>query len=228
VRKQDWAGITSGFALAASVAALTRRRLRRALALLGIAVAADSIGRVWSRRRPGPIPASLRWVLYTPHPAGPLRRALAPRPGERVLEVGPGLGHYAVQVAQWVHPDGALDVLDVQQEMLDATMRRANERGIDNITPALADASGHFPYDDATFNAAYLNGVLGEIPDQQQALSELHRVLKRGGRLVVGEIGIDPDFVPPGQLRQRCEAAGLRFDRREGPRLAYFARFVAT
>jgi len=131
-------------------------------------------------------------------------------------------------VARWVAPDGSVDILDIQQEMLDETMRRAEREGLRNITPALADASGRFPYADAIFEAAYLNGVLGEIPDRSQALSELRRVLKPAGRLVVGEVAFDPDFVPLRQLRHLAEPAGFRFDRRDGPPFAYFARFIAV
>ena len=94
----------------------------------------------------------------------------------------------------------------LEQDMLDATMR-AHQRRVENVTPALADASGRFPYNDATFDAAYLNGVLGEIPSQRQALLDLRRVLIWGGGAT------------------RCRRGRLW---REGARLAYFARFVAT
>ncbi len=67
--------------------------------------------------------------------------------------------------------------------------------------------------------------MLGEIPDQDAALRELARVLKPGGRLVVGELFGDPHWVSPGSLRRRAEAAGLVFARRSGSPLGYFARF---
>jgi ubiquinone/menaquinone biosynthesis C-methylase UbiE len=123
-----------------------------------------------------------------------------------------------------VRPGGGVDVVDLQQEMLDHTMRRARECGVENITPARADAR-RLPYPDASFDAAYLVAVLGEIPDQPAAMNELARVLKPGGRLVVGELFGDPHWVSPRSLRARAEDAGLAFERRSGPAVGYFARF---
>ena len=80
-------------------------------------------------------------------------------------------------------------------------------------------------YVDASFDAAYLTAVLGEISDQDAALRELARVLKPGGRLVVGELFGDPHWVSSKRLRQRAEAAGLAFVQRAGSWLGYFARF---
>ncbi len=105
-------------------------------------------------------------------------------------------------------------------------MRAAQRKHVDNIVFTLGDASGNFEYSDATFDAAYLNSVLGEISDQRRALSELRRVLKPDGRLVLAEVAFDPDFVSLHRLRDLTEAAGFRFDRRDGPPFAYFARFV--
>jgi ubiquinone/menaquinone biosynthesis C-methylase UbiE len=141
-----------------------------------------------------------------------------------VLEVGPGTGYYALPVAEWIQPGGRLDVLDVQQEMLDHTMRRAGERGIGGIEPTCADAR-EMPYEDQSFHAAFLVTVLGEIPDQDAAMAELRRVVKPDGRLVVGELFGDPHMVTFGALRRRAESAGFSFDERLGGPLGYFARF---
>jgi ubiquinone/menaquinone biosynthesis C-methylase UbiE len=126
-------------------------------------------------------------------------------------------------VAEWLAPDGRLDVLDVQKEMLDHTLRQAAEHGIENIEPVRADAR-ELPYPDAGFDGAYLVTVLGEIPNQDAALRELRRVLKPEGRLVVGELFGDPHMVSHASLRRRAEAAGLRVERKLGGRLWHFTR----
>ena len=105
---------------------------RRALiasggALLGGAAALAYA--VWWRKNPSACPYQQHFWLEVPHPfltRARLRRILAPQPGERVLEVGPGTGYYSLDVAEQIAPDGVLDILDVQQEMLDHTTRKAS------------------------------------------------------------------------------------------------------
>ncbi|HVL94473.1 MAG TPA: class I SAM-dependent methyltransferase [Solirubrobacteraceae bacterium] len=192
-----------------------------------LAVGTVAAAALWWRKNPSACPYGQRFLVEAPHPLitrARLREALGPRPGERVLEVGPGTGYYTLDVADWIGPGGRLDIFDLQQEMLDHTMRRARERGLGNLVPRQGDARS-LPYDDGTFDAAYLTTVLGEIPDQDAALRELARVLKPGGRLVVGELFGDPHWVSPGRLRSRAEAAGLVFEQRSGRALGYFARF---
>jgi ubiquinone/menaquinone biosynthesis C-methylase UbiE len=183
---------------------------------------------MWWREHPSACPYGQRFWVEAPHPLitrARLHDVLDPQPGERVLEVGPGTGYYTLEVAERVSPGGQLDIFDVQQAMLDHTMRRAGERGLTNVVPLRGDARS-LAYEDATFDAAYLVTVLGEIPDQDAALRELARVLKPGGRLVVGELFGDPHWVSPKRLRERAETAGLVFAQRSGTPLGYVARFT--
>jgi ubiquinone/menaquinone biosynthesis C-methylase UbiE len=180
----------------------------------------------WWRKNPSACPYNQRFWVQAPHPGITRKRLLeilAPQPGERLLEIGPGTGYYSLDVAERLD-GGTLSVFDIQQEMLDHTFGRAADRGIQNIEPTLGDARS-MPYEDGKFDGAYLVTVLGEIPDQDAALRELGRVLRRGGRLVVGELFGDPHMVTLRKLRARAEPLGLRFERRLGTPLAYFARF---
>jgi len=196
-----------------------------------LAVGAAAIGAValWWRKNPSACPYGQRFWVEAPHPMitrARLREILEPEPGERVLEVGPGTGYYTIDLAEWVGAHGSVEIVDIQQEMLDHTVRRARERGLWNVEATRADAR-ELPYDPDSFDAAVMITVLGEVPDQDEALRAVTRVLRPGGRLVVGELFGDPHMVTLGSLRRRAEAAGLRFERRVGPRLGYFARLVA-
>src|SRR4051812_25283557 len=173
---------------------------------IGIVVAGTVTGvALWWRAHPSACPYGQRFWVEAPHPfitRDRLERALAPVPGQTVLEIGPGTGYYTLDAATWLAPGGTVHVFDLQQDMLDHTMRRAAERGIANIGPRRGDAR-ELPYEDSSYDAAYLVAVLGEVPDQHQALRELARVVKPGGRVVVGELAGDPHMVTERALRRR-------------------------
>jgi ubiquinone/menaquinone biosynthesis C-methylase UbiE len=182
------------------------------------------------RDAPSALPYEQRLWTEFPRPfvtRARLREMLKPKANERMLEVGPGTGYYALRVAEWLSPGGTLEILDVQQHMLEHTMRRAREIGVENIIPTQGDAR-ELPYQDNAFDVAYLVATLGEVSDRQRALEELHRVLKPGGRLVVGEGQPDPHMVGFQTLRGLAEAAGLVFEQRTGGPLGYFASFKVS
>jgi SAM-dependent methyltransferase len=197
--------------------------MRRALVIAGAGLLAAAY---WWRKHPSACPYGQRFWVEAPHPLitrQRLRRVLEPASGERILEVGPGTGYYTLDLAEWVRPEGRVDIFDLQREMLDHTLRRVGERGIVNVHDAQGDARD-LPYEDASFDAVLLVAVLGEIPDPGAAMAEVARVLRPSGRAVVGELAGDPHFVAPGALRRRGEAAGLRLELRDGPPFGYFAR----
>jgi SAM-dependent methyltransferase len=204
----------------------TARRLRRSAGLAGLLAASLVGAALWWRRHPSACPYSQRFWLEPPHPLitrKRLRAILEPQPGERILEIGPGTGYYSLPLAEWIGPHGRLDILDIQQAMLDETMRRAGERGLHNITPTCADAQ-RLPYADETFDGVVLVTALGEIPDQDATWREMARVMKSSGRIVNGELFGDPHWVSPSTAERRAGAAGLAIHRRLGPPAGYFAR----
>jgi SAM-dependent methyltransferase len=96
----------------------------------------------------------------------------------RVLEVGAGSGvnfpHYPPAVHQLVavEPEPYL-----RSRAGEAAARLPLEiRVVDGL-------AGELPFDDASFDAAVLSGVLCSVPDQYSALRDLRRVLRAGGEL---------------------------------------------
>jgi SAM-dependent methyltransferase len=226
LRRQDWAFFAWLFCTGGVVTTLVLREFVATLVYGAGAVAAGALARHWSRVYPAPMPHALRGFLYLSHPGlspRALHRVLDLRAGERMLEIGPGIGHHALPTAAALGPAGRLDVLDVQPEMLRDLERRAAARALTNLVAVEGDAQ-RLPYADGTFDAAYLVTVLGEIPEPERALRELARVVKRGGRIVVGEFFLDPDYVAPERMRLLAAGAGVRFACQVGSRLSYFAR----
>ena len=200
-------------------------RIRTALGGLGLA-GLVGVALYW-RKNPSACPYGARGFLSMPRPiitTSRLLEILAPAPGERLLEVGPGTGFYTLDVARQLEPNGVLQAFDIQPRMLDHTLRRAARAEVKNIVPRLGDAR-MLPYADDHFDAAFLVTVLGEIPLKDQALAELHRVVRHDGRVVIGELAGDPHMVGYSQLVDVAVRLDLQPDERVGGRLGYFARF---
>lgn len=182
------------------------------------------------RDEPSALPYSQLLFTELPRPLvtrAQLREMLQPVAGQRVLEIGPGAGYYSLHAADWISPDGSLEILDVEQRMLDHTAGRAHEFGIDKVIATQGDAR-ELPYKDSSFDAAYLVATLGEVPEREPVLKELHRVLKPGARLVVGEGQPDPHMVSIGDLQSLARAEGFAYEKRIGNPFGYFASFTAT
>jgi SAM-dependent methyltransferase len=195
-----------------------------------LAAGAGALGAgLWWRKNPSACPYGQRLWVEVPHPIITRERlhgVLAPEAGERILEIGPGTGYYTLDMAEWVGPQGAVEIFDLQQEFLDHTMAAAERSGLSNVVPIQGDATD-LPYGDDSFDAVVLTAVLGEIPDRAGALREIERVLRPGGRLVVGELFGDPHFTTFGSLQAQCRDASLSLQERSGNWFGYFARFAA-
>lgn len=196
--------------------------------LLGAAAAATLTAALWWRKNPSACPYGQRFWVEAPHPIitrERLRSVLRPEPGERLLEIGVGTGYYSLDLAEWVGPEGTLELFDLQREFLDHVMRAAGERGLRNLVATQGDATD-LPFEDASVDAVILTAVLGEIPDSAAALREIHRVLKPTGRLVVGELFGDPHFTTRKSLQRLSAAANLQITDLSGNWLGYFARLA--
>jgi ubiquinone/menaquinone biosynthesis C-methylase UbiE len=198
--------------------------------LLGFvaAFAAISVGWRWaSRVWRLPCPSLLAGSLESPlaarfNGARVTVERLGLKPGQKILEIGPGPGRLLIPAAKAVLPGGEAVGIDIQQKMLDRLKTRAEQAGLTNLRAIHGDATQqHVP--EGTFDLVYLCTVLGEIPDRPAALAQCRRALKPGGVLSVTEMFGDPHYQSRTTVRRLAEAAGFQ------PRASYgnFWRFTA-
>jgi demethylmenaquinone methyltransferase / 2-methoxy-6-polyprenyl-1,4-benzoquinol methylase len=108
-------------------------------------------------------------------------RAVDPRPGARILDVAGGTGSSAAALAQH---GASVTVADFSRGMLDEGERR--HAGNPLLEFVQADATA-LPFDDNAFDAATISYGLRNVQDPRQALREMRRVVKPGGRIVIAE-----------------------------------------
>jgi ubiquinone/menaquinone biosynthesis C-methylase UbiE len=111
-----------------------------------------------------------------------LMARVAPAPGERVLDVACGTGLVAFAAAEAVGPDGRVVGVDLSGKMVDAAQQRAQERKVANVGFARMDAES-LDLPDACFDVALCALGLMYMPHPEQAVREMRRVLRPGGRL---------------------------------------------
>ncbi len=120
-------------------------------------------------------------------PMAKLRRQYVPKAKGRVLEIGIGSGH---NLAHYQDVQ-AIVGLDPAPELTRMAQRRAAEAGVD---VQILQASGEqIPAQDGEFDAIVCTWTLCSIPNVGQALGEMRRVLKAGGRFHFIEHGLSPD-----------------------------------
>jgi len=180
---------------------------------------------IWSRAfGRGVFPHQMSWFLDVPGrglimSARTVAERLPVKPDAQVLEIGPGSGYYSVAVAKRI-PNGALTLLDIQQEMLDKSASKLKAAGVSNFSTRQSDGKS-LPFEDGTFDALFMVTVFGEIEQRESFLKEAARVLKDDGVLSITEHHPDPDFESAEQVAQSLQGHGFVPLQQLGWRWAY-------
>lgn len=127
--------------------------------------------------------------VANPHLVDPLRL------GEVVLDIGSGSGTDLLLAARRVGPSGRAIGVDMTDEMIRRCHAAIAESGLQNVEVRRGDAE-NLPVDDATVDAVTSNGVLNLVPGKERAFREIYRVLRPGGRLLLGDIVVSAPLAP--------------------------------
>jgi ubiquinone/menaquinone biosynthesis C-methylase UbiE len=136
------------------------------------------------------------WVGYLL--ANPLRKLgqnpqklLSPylKPGMITLDVGCAMGFFTLPMAEMVRPGGRVIAVDVQEKMIEKLRKKMSKRNLNGIVETRVCTENSFNIDDLKqeVDFALLFAVLHETPEPVKTLREIGVVLKKGGRLLLGE-----------------------------------------
>jgi len=138
-----------------------------------------------------------------------------------ILDAGCGNGRYTRFLLRCADDDAHITCFDLSQSMLHRAQRRVQHSS--RVSFVAADLT-RLPYADASFDAAVCGWVLEHLPDPRNGLSELARVLRPEGKLLL--MVTEDTFTGAmcsrvwdcrtynrADLRRVCEACGLRWAR---------------
>jgi SAM-dependent methyltransferase len=113
-------------------------------------------------------------------------------PGQRVLELGSGMGDVAMLVARLIGPSGEVVGVERDTRSIARAQRRLREAGIGNVTFVQCDAS-ELPRE-RPFDAAVGRLILQYLPDPVAVLRSVSQLVRRGGAIAFQEPSFKPYF----------------------------------
>jgi SAM-dependent methyltransferase len=137
--------------------------------------------------------ASLPFITYKAdehHVREHMVDLLALKPDSKVLEIGCGTGRGALHLAKRLGPSGKLYLQEISPRLLAKAVEKLRANG-SKAEISIANGS-YLPFADNTFDAAHHFGGINTFAEIARCLSELARVVRPGGRVVIGDEGLGP------------------------------------
>ncbi len=103
--------------------------------------------------------------------------------GHNVLDIGCGTGRMTLHVAGIVGSNGKVVGIDPSVQRIGVAQRKVRDAPLLNVNFKIGNSNDLYHFEDDSFDIVYLNIVLHWIQEKEDALSQIYRVLKPGGRL---------------------------------------------
>ena len=112
------------------------------------------------------------------------------QPGQTVLEVGAGTGKDSALIIEQISPGGTAVLSDLSPNMLRLATQKLKAEEV-NVHFFLGNGS-YLPFADGTFDSVFHFGGINTFSERKKALAELTRVVKVGGKVVIGDESMAP------------------------------------
>lgn len=122
-------------------------------------------------------------LQFFPASAAHLTRYLAPKPGERILDVATGTGNVALSIAT-SEPEARITGIDFSENMLEQAMHKARQARLDNINFKAVEMP-ELAFDDHGFDAASCGFGIFFLDDMTSGMHAIRKKLVSRGRLVI-------------------------------------------
>lgn len=135
------------------------------------------------------------------------------REGETVVDLGSGAGIDVFLSANRVGRSGRVIGIDMTDEMLAKAKNNAEKGGYSNVEFRRGDIEEHIPAGDGTADVVISNCVINLTVDKVRAFSEVRRILRDGGRMVISDMVTDrPAALVDPEKWARCIDGALTKD----------------
>ena len=112
------------------------------------------------------------------------------KPGQTVLEVGAGTGKDSALIIDQISPGGTAVLSDLSPNMLRLATQKLQPKEV-NVHYFLGNGS-YLPFEDGTFDSVFHFGGINTFSERKKAFAELTRVVKVGGKVVIGDESMAP------------------------------------
>ena len=114
-------------------------------------------------------------------------KCLLPYAPKKMLDIATGTGDFAILAAQMLHPEQLVGA-DISEGMMEIGRQKVKRMGLDKVISFEKQDCLHLGYEDETFDAVTAAFGIRNFQNLDQGLSEMCRVLKKGGHLCIVEL----------------------------------------